>query len=57
MHQFRKNPSKPEFCTGESLTGNVPGKDASKNETRELGGAEKRTGEPENSLVLELIWA
>lgn len=40
-----------------SLTGNVPGKDESKNDTREFGGAEKRTGEPENSLVLELIWA
>lgn len=40
-----------------SLTGNVPGKDASKGDTREFGGAEKRTGEPENSLVLELIWA
>lgn len=40
-----------------TLTGNVPGKDASKNDTREFGGAEKRTVEPENSLVLELIWA
>lgn len=40
-----------------SLTGNVPGRDASKNDTREFGGAEKPTGEPENSLVLELICA
>lgn len=40
-----------------SLTGNVPGKDASKNDTREFGGAEKQTEEPENSLVLEWIWA
>lgn len=35
----------------------MPGKDASKNDTREFGGAEKPTDEPENSLVLELIWA
>ena len=40
-----------------SLTGNVPGRDASKGDTREFGGAEKPTGEPENSFVLELIWA
>lgn len=40
-----------------TLTGNVPGKEASKNDTREFGGAEKRTDEPENSLVLELICA
>lgn len=40
-----------------TLTGNVPGKDASKNDTREFGGAEKQTDEPENNLVLELIWA
>ena len=40
-----------------TLTGNVPGKDASKGDTREFGGAEKPTDEPEKSLVLELIWA
>lgn len=40
-----------------SLTGNVPGRDASKNDTREFGGAEKPTREPENNLVFELIWA
>lgn len=40
-----------------SLTGNVPGRDTSKNDTREFGGAEKPTAEPENNLVLELICA
>lgn len=39
------------------LTGSVPGREASKNDTREFGGAEKPTEDPENSLVLELIWA
>lgn len=39
------------------LTGSVPGREASKNDTREFGGAEKPTEEPENSLVLDLIWA
>lgn len=42
---------------GSTLTGNVPGRDASKNDTSEFGGAEKPTGEPENNLVLELICA
>lgn len=37
------------------LTGSVPGREASKKDTSELGGAEKPTEEPENSLVLELI--
>lgn len=43
-----------ELCSA-ALTGSVPGKEASKKDTRELGGAENRTDEPENSLELELI--
>lgn len=35
------------------LTGNVPGKEASKKDTREFGGDKKRTAEPENILVRE----
>lgn len=39
-----------------NLTGKVPGRDASKKDTKELGGAAKWTWDPEKSLELEAIW-
>lgn len=36
--------------TIQELTGSVPGSEASKNDTCELGGAENPTREPENSF-------
>lgn len=39
------------------LTGNVPGKEASKNDTVEFGGAANLTCELEKSLEAELICA
>lgn len=38
-------------------TGKVPGKEASKKDTKELGGAANWTCEPEKSFELELICA
>lgn len=40
-----------------NLTGKVPGRDASKKDTKEFGGAAKWTWDPEKSLDLEEIWA
>lgn len=39
------------------LTGKVPGREASKKDTKELGGAVNCTWEPEKILELELICA
>ena len=40
-------------CVSLIITGNVPGNDASKNDTREFGGAEKPTLDAEKSFVLD----
>ena len=39
------------------LTGKVPGREASKNETNEFGGAMNWASDPEKSFVLDWIWA
>ena len=55
--QWRMNILQMKTALNKNLTGKVPGRDASKKDTKELGGAAKWTWDPEKSLELEAIWA